>query len=230
MIDLVEAHRARSIDDMQQHVRMDRLFKRCAEGRHELVWQLPNKPDRIGDHDLPRFVAEKNTARGRIERGEELVCRIRLCLRQRIEECRFPGIGITDERHRQGPIALALPPLRAVLPFEFLEPHLEHLDALADEAAVRFELRFTRTAQPDTAFLTLEVSPRAHEPRGNVLQLREFHLKLAFMATGALRENVEDEAGAVDDAPVKRSLQIALLRGRQRVIEDDDVDVIRFTG
>ena len=115
-----------------------------------------------------------------------------------------------------------------MLAAQFFEPRLERLDALADQAAVGFELRFARAAQADTALLALEVSPRADQPRRQILQLREFDLQLAFVAAGALREDIENEAGAVDHAPIQRLLQIALLRGRERVIEDDEFDVVRL--
>ena len=74
------------------------------------------------------------------------------------------------------------------------------------------------------------MSPRADEPRRQILELREFDLQLAFVAAGALRENIEDEARAVDDTPVQRSFEIALLRGCERVIENDEFDVVRFAG
>ena len=50
------------------------------------------------------------------------------------------------------------------------------------------------------------------------------------MAAGALRKNIEDETGAINHAPVKRLLQIALLRRRESVIENDEFDVVRLTG
>ncbi len=42
-------------------------------------------------------------------------------------------------------------------------------------------------------FWRLEVGPAAHEARGDVLQLRELHFELAFVAARTLREDVEDE-------------------------------------
>ena len=48
-----------------------------------------------------------------------------------------------------------------MLAAQFFEPGLERLDALADQPAVGFELRFAGAAQTDTAFLALEVGPCA---------------------------------------------------------------------
>jgi hypothetical protein len=57
--------------------------------------------------------------------------------------------------------------------------------------------------------------------------LRKLDLQLAFMAASALGEDVEDETRPVDHAAFERGFQIALLRGRESVIENDQFDVIR---
>ena len=62
------------------------------------------------------------------------------------------------------------------------------------------------------------------QPRQQVLQLRELDLQLAFARPRAPREDVEDELRAVDDLAVERLLEVAQLRRRQLVVEDDDVD------
>ena len=45
---------------------------------------------------------------------------------------------------------------------------------------------------------------------------------------GVLGEDVEDQRDAVDDVDLEQLLQVALLGGRQLVVEDDDVDVERL--
>ncbi len=102
---------------------------------------------------------------------------------------------------------------------------LQQLHALADEPAVRLELRLAGAAQADAAFLPLEVGPAAREPRGQVRELRELDLQLAFRASCAQREDVEDEARAIDDAAGELLFEIALLHAGERVIEDDEVGV-----
>ena len=54
-------------------------------------------------------------------------------------------------------------------------------------------------------------------------ELREFDLQLALGAAGTQREDVEDEARAVDDAALERALQVALLHAGERVVEDHEV-------
>ena len=56
-----------------------------------------------------------------------------------------------------------------------------HGVALAEQAAVGFELLFARAAQADAAFLALQVGPAAHQARCQMLQLGQFDLDLAFV-------------------------------------------------
>jgi hypothetical protein len=64
------------------------------------------------------------------------------------------------------------------------------------------------------------VGPAAHEAAGDVLQLRELDLELAFVAARALREDVEDQRVAIEHAAADQFLEVALLarataRGRR---------------
>ena len=59
-----------------------------------------------------------------------------------------------------------------------------------------------------------------------MLQLRQLDFELAFEAARALREDVEDQAVAVEHAPLDELLEVALLAGRQRVVDEDDVGVV----
>jgi hypothetical protein len=52
------------------------------------------------------------------------------------------------------------------------------------------------------------VGPTANEARHLVLDLREFDLKLAFGASRAQREDVEDQTGPIDDAAFERALEL----------------------
>jgi len=49
--------------------------------------------------------------------------------------------------------------------------------------------------------------------------------KLAFGALRALRENVENQADAIDDAALQCAFEIALLCARQRMVEDNEIGV-----
>ena len=71
--------------------------------------------------------------------------------------------------------------------------------------------------------LALEVGPAPHQPRRQVLQLRQLDLQLALVAARALREDLEDQLVRSTTRHVEVALEVALLRRRQRLVEDDDV-------
>jgi hypothetical protein len=59
-----------------------------------------------------------------------------------------------------------------------------------------------------------------------MLQLRQFHLHLAFVALRPLGKNIEDETGSVNDPDFQNLFKVALLCWRQRMIENDNVEVL----
>ena len=106
---------------------------------------------------------------------------------------------------------------------DLLEALGEDAHALPDQAPVGLELRLARTAQANAALLALQVRPAAHQAARDVLQLRQFHLELAFEAARALRKDVENQAVAIEHAPADVLLEIALLARRERMIDENDV-------
>src|SRR6185437_298418 len=83
----------------------------------------------------------------------------------------------------------------------------------ADPAPVSLDLGFTGPAGADAtaarhpaARLPGERLAPAAQPRQQVLQLRQLHLRLALLAAGMLREDVQDEGGAVDDLHLDHAL------------------------
>ncbi|MNW04927.1 hypothetical protein D3C71_2010940 [compost metagenome] len=52
-----------------------------------------------------------------------------------------------------------------------------------------------------------------------MLQLRQLDLQLALMALRAQREDVQDEGDTVHHAQIEDTLQVALLGGRQGLVE-----------
>src|SRR6185369_14161944 len=96
------------------------------------------------------------------------------------------------------------------------------------------ELRFAGAPRADAATpLSREVRPVSRQPRQEVLELGELDLQLPFDALRALREDVEDELAPVDHANrrlasrrrVEAALEVSLLGGAQRIVEDDQVRV-----
>src|SRR3989449_9454654 len=98
-------------------------------------------------------------------------------------------------------------------------------DAVANDAPVGLELGLARPPRADATAETLEVAPLPHEPRQEIRELGELHLELALARARALREDVEDQRGAVDHLDPQRLGDVALLAGRQPVVGDEEVGV-----
>jgi hypothetical protein len=71
------------------------------------------------------------------------------------------------------------------------------------------------------------VGPAADQPRRQVAKLREFDFELTLGAPGPLRENVEDQAGAIQDAAADQLLQIPFLARREGVIDQHELGIGR---
>src|SRR5581483_4517068 len=96
-------------------------------------------------------------------------------------------------------------------------------DALADQAAVGFDLRFAGAAQEaEAAALALKMRPAANQARALVCEMRKLRLQAALARLGPLAENFENERGAVQHLGVPGALEIALLHRRKLRVDDDD--------
>ena len=185
------------------------------------------KPDRVGDHDV-RAARQRQLAHRGVERREQLVGDVGLGAGERAEQRRLAGVGVADQRHarhRDRPRGRCVRS-RAAGEGARACP-VSDRTRRGQQSAVGLELRLAGTAQADAALLPFEVRPAAHQARRQVLELRELDLELALEAAGALREDVEDQAAAVEHAPAGQLLEIALLAGRQRVVDEDEVGAVR---
>jgi hypothetical protein len=62
--------------------------------------------------------------------------------------------------------------------------------------------------------------PLARQSRGEVTKLRDLDLQLALQGARALRENVEDQLAAIDDPKIEILLEVAGLRGAERIVKN----------
>ena len=211
--------RCRCLHDMEQQRGIARLLEGRAERRHQLMRKPADEADRIGD-EHPSAVGKGEPAQGRVQGCKELIGLEDTGLGQAVEECRLARVGIAHKReHRQLGLVACLAPLSA-LHLDAIQAPIKHGHPLGEEPTVGLELGLAGSAQTDTALLALQVGPSAHEPRGHVLELRKLDLQLAFEGACTLREDVENQARAIHDAALDEALEIALLAGRERMVED----------
>ncbi len=102
-----------------------------------------------------------------------------------------------------------------------LDTFLQLLDLVADDPAVRLELRLARAARADAALRARKVRPQAREARQLVLELRQLHLQAALVRACVLGKDVEDQAAAVQHLDAEETLQRLLLVGAQLVVRNE---------
>ncbi len=238
LVDVVLARTCGDIDNMQQQVGADSFLQRGLERLDQLVRQMGDESHCIR-HDNRAHLFQLQPTQGRVEGGKQLVRGIHLRVRQPVEQGGLARVGIAHQRNGRHLCAPPGTPALVALAPHFFQTGENRLDAHAQQAAVGFQLGFTRAAQPDAAFLSLKVGPAPHQAGAHVLQLCQFHLQFALVGTGALRENVQNEPGAVQHATLELPLKVTLLAGAQCVIENHQFrfvqlhlveDFLHFTG
>jgi hypothetical protein len=83
---------------------------------------------------------------------------------------------------------------------------------------------------PRAAGLLLEAAELLGHARQEVVELGQLHLQFSLAGAGALGEDVEDEARAVQHLGGDDLLQVLLLGGREVVVEDDGVQTLALGG
>src|SRR5450759_5205626 len=111
---------------------------------------------------------------------------------------------------------------RAALLGDLLDPLLQLLDAVTDEAPVRLQLRLTGAAGADAAAGSREMCPQSSQARQLIFELSQLDLESTFVRLGVQGEDVEDQARAIDDLRLDGFLERALLGGRKLVVGDQD--------
>jgi hypothetical protein len=154
-------------------------FKRL----NQFVRQVADETHGVGQGSRALFVAEPQRTRGGVQRGKKLIGREGTGLDEAVEQGRLARIGVADQRDAKTATPLTGLALGAALALDLFQTCLHGLDAVADHAAVQFDLCFARaTTGADATLLALQVAPAADEPGGHVLQPRQFNLQLAFVA------------------------------------------------
>ena len=188
--------------------------------------QIGDKADRVGqDGGAPRRQFE--SPHRRVEGREQHVLGGYRGARQAVEQGRFSGIGVADQRDNRIRHAAARLAMQGAGALDRLELALQPRDALADQPAVDFELALAGAAEKaEAAALAFEMGPRTHQPRALIGERRQFDLQAALMGTRPRAEDFEDQTGSVDDLRLPAPFKVALLHRRKRPVDHDETDRI----
>ena len=189
--------------------------------------QILDESHRVGDDDVV-IVRQMQFAHGGIQGREQLIRLIHAGAAKPVEQGGFAGIGVTHQRHGMHRHFFARLATQLTAFCHFIQPFFQAFDASANQAPVGFQLGFARAAQADTAFLTLQVSPAAHQPRGNILQLGKLHLQLAFVGVGAAGKNIQYQPGAVDNTGLQRPFEVSFLHWRNGGVDHHQLGPVVF--
>ena len=217
---------------MQQKVGVFEFLERCLEGLDQLVRQLADKADRVGDHDIQR-VGHREKARRRIQRVKQAVIRGNARAGQRVQKRRLARVRVADDSDDGNFILAAAVALRGAPAAHLFKVRLQLVDLSVDVAAVGLKLRFAGALRADGALarrarLTLQMRPHTDQARQQVLILRELDLKPALFCLRPLGEDIENEAAAVEHLHAEFFAQNAHLRGREVIVEDDHCRLLRL--
>ncbi len=183
----------RDVADMQDDVGLDDLLERRPKSRDQHRRQLGDEADGVGEDDLAAM-RQRDRAQRRVERREQHVGGEHLGARQAIEEGRFSGIGVADQRDdrkRHGAAALAV---QAAGALDAVELALDLRHALLDQAAVGLDLGLAGSAKKaEAAALALKMGPGADKPGFLIGEMGEFDLKRAFARSRPASENLQNK-------------------------------------
>ncbi len=187
------------------------------------------EPDGVGQR-VSAAIGGLRTSNRRVEGGEELVLDEYARAGQPVEQRGFAGVRVAGNRDRRHLAALALLPFHIACGRHVrdLSPQLRH--PRADPTPIGFDLRLTWAAATDThatsrlptRLARQRLTPTA-QSRQQVGHLGQLDLRLALFATRVLREDIEDQRGAVDDFDLHYFFQLAQLTGRELAIADHRV-------
>jgi len=212
------------IDHLQDQVGEDRLLEGCLEGLDQLVGQLLDEADRVGEEEVP--AGEGDAARGRVERVEEPVPHADLLSSGKgVEQGRLAGVGVAGEGDPGQRRLLSPRPHHSAVALQPAQPAPQRGDPVAGEAPIGLDLALTRAPGADPATEALEVGPQTTHPRQVVFELGQLDLELALGRVCVVSEDVEDDGGAIDYRHTQRALEVALLSGCELVVAGGQVRV-----
>ena len=221
--------RVRAIHHNRDQVRVGGLFQSGPEGIHQLVRQVPDEPDRVGERERAP-TGSGGLVHGGVEGGEQRVLDEHPCAGQHVQQARLARVRVARDHHAGDRPAPAQAALRLAPGLEPVDLASQLGDLRPDPAPVGLDLGLTGTSGPDAATAGHPAArlPRqglapATQPRQHVLQLRQLDLRLAFAALGVLGEDVEDERGPVDHLDLDHAFEAPELARAELAVADHRV-------
>ena len=143
-----------------------------------------------------------------------------------VQQSALPGVGVPHQGGGRSPGSDSGTATGLVVLAEASEIFFQDRDASPDATAVTFQSGFSRSTGSDAARLLGQrstLSPQTWQP---IAEQRQFHLQRTFPRGGVLGEYVQDYRLPINHVAFEQGLQIALLGGGERVVENHYVDVL----
>src|ERR1019366_9680192 len=150
---------------------------------------------------------------------------------ERVEQRGLASVRITHEGdHSQRHSLARIAPRGALAPHRF-NGSLYLADSLANPPTIGFELLLAGSPRPNATAESRKFFAASGQSRQQIIQLREFDLKLPFARSSVSRENIQNKLRAVNYTAIGAFFHVAELHGRQIVIDNHQWNVpdLRFS-
>jgi hypothetical protein len=214
---------------VQDEVGLGRFLQRGPERVDQLVRQVPDEADGVGQRERPPG-RRLGPADGRVEGGEQRVLDQDPGPGEHVEQARLARVGISRDDHGRHVAASPLAALHLTAGRHARDVLLQPGDTRPQPPPVGLDLGLARTAGADAAAaghpaagLPGQRLAPAAQPGQHVLQLGQLDLGLALPAARMLGEDVQDQRGPVDDLDLHHAFQVAQLARGELAVADHRV-------
>ena len=176
------------VEEDEDEVGVHRFFECGAEGCDEVVREIADEADGVGEHGVVSASEVPLSCAGH-ECREDSVVGVGAAFGEGVEEGGFACVGVSDESYGEV-VGVSFFDGAAFASLDFFEFALEDCFAALDEAAVDFELLFagascayaSDSSGADDAF---EVGPHGAESWVGVFELGDLDLEFGFVGDGS---------------------------------------------
>ena len=133
---------------MQQQVGVGDLLQGRTEGVDQLVGQLPDKADGVGERELPA-IGSLCASHGRVQGREELILDQHARPGEPVDQRGLAGVGVAGDRHARGAVGLARVPLGVAVGLHLADFPAQLGDSGVNAAPVQLDLGLTGAARAD---------------------------------------------------------------------------------